>query len=168
MSPLSISAVVLVIIGLILGIMLLFHIVKSLGWKRVRAERSFELLVLVGALDPPATGSLPHQNGRHIAGSGLEPDGLHQHSRDHPDCGHAGYPLPTSTAIGLWWKTAHLGDNAIIFYGIFVVFYTTFFTNVTGFFSGIIGSLGYWLEQQGEVRGSQPFVLLSPVAGTHL
>jgi hypothetical protein len=31
------------------------------------------------------------------------------------------------------------------------------FTNGSGFFSGIIGSLGYWLNQQGEQRGGQPW-----------
>ncbi len=47
--------------------------------------------------------------------------------------------------------------NFAIFYGIFTVFYTTFFTNGFGFFTGIVGSLGYWLEQQGVHRGEQPF-----------
>ncbi len=49
-----------------------------------------------------------------------------------------------------WWK------YAAIFWGVFTIFYTTFFTNAAGFFTGIIGSLGYWLVQQGVERGSQP------------
>ncbi len=49
-----------------------------------------------------------------------------------------------------WWKYATL------FWGVFTVFYTTFFTNAAGFFTGVVGSLGYWLVQQGVERGSQP------------
>jgi len=49
-----------------------------------------------------------------------------------------------------WWK------YAAVFWSIFTIFYTTVFTNAAGFFTGIIGSLGYWLVQQGVERGSQP------------
>lgn len=49
-----------------------------------------------------------------------------------------------------WWK------YAAGFWGVFIIFYTTFFTNASGFFTGVIGSLGYWLVQQGVERGSQP------------
>jgi predicted membrane-bound mannosyltransferase/DNA-binding beta-propeller fold protein YncE len=49
-----------------------------------------------------------------------------------------------------WWKYGAL------FWGAFTIFYTTVFTNPSGFFTGLIGSLGYWLVQQGVERGSQP------------
>src|SRR5688572_7217421 len=49
-----------------------------------------------------------------------------------------------------WWK------YAAIFWGIYIILFTTFFTNAAGFFTGIVGSLGYWLVQQGVERGSQP------------
>ncbi len=39
----------------------------------------------------------------------------------------------------------------------FTLFYTSIFTNGAGFFTGMVGSLGYWLEQQGVERGSQPW-----------
>ena len=51
----------------------------------------------------------------------------------------------------VWWRCT------AIFYGIWVVLYTTFFTNIVGIGSGMWQSLGYWLVQQGEARGSQPF-----------
>ncbi len=35
-------------------------------------------------------------------------------------------------------------------------FFTTVFSNQYGLVTGMIGSLGYWLEQQGVRRGSQP------------
>jgi sugar lactone lactonase YvrE len=49
-----------------------------------------------------------------------------------------------------WWK------YAAIFWGVYTILFTTFFTNAAGFFTGIVGSLGYWLVQQGVERGSQP------------
>jgi DNA-binding beta-propeller fold protein YncE len=49
-----------------------------------------------------------------------------------------------------WWKYAAL------FWGVYVILFTTFFTNAAGFFTGVVGSLGYWLVQQGVERGSQP------------
>ncbi len=60
-----------------------------------------------------------------------------------------------SIAIGLlwnrdWWKYGAL------FWGVFTILYTTVFTNAPGFFTGLLGSLGYWLVQQGVERGSQP------------
>jgi len=60
-----------------------------------------------------------------------------------------------SILIGLlwnrdWWKYAAL------FWGVFTILYTTVFTNAPGFFTGLLGSLGYWLVQQGVERGSQP------------
>ena len=58
-------------------------------------------------------------------------------------------------AIGLlwdreWWK------YGVLYWGIFTILYTTVFTNAAGFFTGVVGSLGYWLVQQGVERGSQP------------
>jgi hypothetical protein len=49
-----------------------------------------------------------------------------------------------------WWK------YAVVFWSIYVILFTTFFTNAAGFFTGVVGSLGYWLVQQGVERGSQP------------
>jgi DNA-binding beta-propeller fold protein YncE len=49
-----------------------------------------------------------------------------------------------------WWK------YAAVFWGLFTIFYTTVFTNAAGFFTGLVGSLGYWIVQQGVERGSQP------------
>ena len=49
-----------------------------------------------------------------------------------------------------WWK------YGVTYWGIFTILYTTVFTNAPGFFTGVVGSLGYWLVQQGVERGSQP------------
>jgi DNA-binding beta-propeller fold protein YncE len=58
-------------------------------------------------------------------------------------------------AIGMFWNR-NWWKYAILFWGAFTIFFTTVFTNGPGFFTGLIGSLGYWLVQQGVQRGSQP------------
>ena len=62
-----------------------------------------------------------------------------------------------SAVLGILWNPRLWLKNAFLFYAIYVFFYTSMFTNGSGFFSGIIGSLGYWLNQQGEQRGGQPW-----------
>ena len=59
--------------------------------------------------------------------------------------------------VGLWWDRRRWLTAALIFYAIFTVLYTSVFTNPGGLASGLIGSLGYWLEQQEVQRGSQPW-----------
>ena len=46
---------------------------------------------------------------------------------------------------------------ANIFYIIWLLLYTTFLTNFAGVKSGIWQALGYWIVQQGEARGNQPW-----------
>ena len=62
-----------------------------------------------------------------------------------------------SFALGITWNMGIWLQNALMFWGIFVVFYTTFFTNGQGFFTGTVGGLGYWLSQQSVNRGGQPW-----------
>jgi DNA-binding beta-propeller fold protein YncE len=59
-------------------------------------------------------------------------------------------------ALGLTWNWRRWLIATIVFYILFIFFFTTVFTNINGIGTGLIGSLGYWLEQQGERRGSQP------------
>ncbi|MCB9422131.1 MAG: TIGR03663 family protein [Ardenticatenaceae bacterium] len=64
--------------------------------------------------------------------------------------------LIASILVGLWWNRRRWLVTAVIFHSIFAFLYTSIFTNPGGWASGMIGSLGYWLEQQGVQRGSQP------------
>lgn len=64
--------------------------------------------------------------------------------------------LALSVVFGLLWNWKRWLIAAIIFYSLFVFFFTTMFTNPTGLATGMVGSLGYWLEQQGVRRGGQP------------
>lgn len=59
-------------------------------------------------------------------------------------------------AIGLSWNWKRWLIASGIFHLIFAFFFTTVFTNIAGLATGMIYSLGYWLEQQGVRRGSQP------------
>lgn len=61
------------------------------------------------------------------------------------------------TLIGSLWDWRRWAISAGVFFGIFTIFYTTVFTNGNGFATGLVGSLGYWLEQHGVERGSQPW-----------
>ncbi len=65
--------------------------------------------------------------------------------------------LVTAVLVGLWWDSRRWLIAAAIFYSIFFVLFTSVFTNLGGWQTGVIGSLGYWLEQQGVERGSQPW-----------
>ncbi|MCS6835173.1 MAG: TIGR03663 family protein [Anaerolineae bacterium] len=64
--------------------------------------------------------------------------------------------MTTAIIIGLSWDWKKWLIAAGIFHAIFVFFFTTIFTNMAGLATGMIYSLGYWLEQQGVRRGSQP------------
>ena len=65
--------------------------------------------------------------------------------------------LIASIFVGLWWGGTKWVISAVIFYTLFTLFFTSFFTNMGGFASGIVGSLGYWLNQQEVQRGNQPW-----------
>jgi uncharacterized protein (TIGR03663 family) len=62
-----------------------------------------------------------------------------------------------AAAIGIWWRPREWLICAGLFTAIFVLFYSTFFTNGQGIATGVVGSLGYWLSQQGVERGGQPW-----------
>lgn len=65
--------------------------------------------------------------------------------------------LLISVGIGLVWDWRRWLTAAGIFGAIYVTFYTTLFTHAMGLATGAIGSLAYWLGQQGVYRGSQPW-----------
>lgn len=62
-----------------------------------------------------------------------------------------------ATALGLWWNRKRWLKLVTLFMAITLPLFTTFFTNPAGLGTGFIGSLGYWLSQQGVGRGSQPW-----------
>jgi predicted membrane-bound mannosyltransferase/DNA-binding beta-propeller fold protein YncE len=77
-----------------------------------------------------------------------------------------GVMFGASVALGLWLDKKHWPIIAAIHYAIFFVFYTTIFTNALGFLSGPVGSLAYWISQQGVERGTQPwyyYLIIAPL-----
>ncbi len=136
--------------ALLAGAGAIFTLVRGMGLAEIRAQRTFDLLMVVGTLILPQLTAFP------VKLIGWDP-------LDYSATGmlHTGIALLIvfiiSAALGLWWNPRKWLILAAIFYTIYVTFYTTFFTNGQGFFTGIIGSLGYWLSQQGVERGSQPW-----------
>lgn len=72
-----------------------------------------------------------------------------------------------SVVIGIAWDWRRWLIASLIFHMIFAFFFTTVFTNIAGLATGMVYSLGYWLEQQGVRRGSQPqyyyLIIIMPV-----
>ncbi|MCJ7510552.1 MAG: TIGR03663 family protein [Dehalococcoidia bacterium] len=65
--------------------------------------------------------------------------------------------IAATAVVGLRWNWRSWLIMGAIFYIVFGLLYSTFLTNPHGFGSGIWNSLDYWLAQQGEQRGNQPF-----------
>jgi uncharacterized protein (TIGR03663 family) len=74
--------------------------------------------------------------------------------------------LGVSLVVGLFWDKRRWPIAATVYYAIFFLLHTTFLTNMLGIATGLVGSLGYWLEQQGVRRGGQPwyyYLILLPL-----
>jgi uncharacterized protein (TIGR03663 family) len=136
--------------ALIVLVFLVSLLTKAIGREDSRAKRVFDMLVVSGSLILPQLAALP------VKMVGWNP-------LDYTEVGilHTGIFLGlliiTAVVIGIIWNFSFWIQNAVLFYGIYIVFYTTFFTNGQGFFTGIVGSLGYWLAQQAVNRGGQPW-----------
>jgi len=137
-----------------------YMLVRGYTWQRLRSERSFDLLMLTGTLVLPM-----------LVPFALKLFEMQLHIQIPTTTGELQTVRPgdvtiigaflagafgLSIALGQlwrrdWWKLA------LAFWVPFTVFYTTIFTNTDGFFTGVVGSLGYWLVQQGVQRGSQPW-----------
>ena len=145
----SLVEVGLLAVAVILAIAALFLLVRNMGWKAIRQQRSFDLIILAGTLTLPQLASFPMRM------LGMNP-------LDYSTGGMARTTIflaictVLAIAIGVWWRPKFWLTAAAIYYSIFTIFFTTFFTNGKGFFMGLVAALGYWLSQQGVQRGSQP------------
>ncbi len=146
--------------SVLLDIAALYFLLRGYGWGRVKAERSFDMLVLTATLVLPMLcpfllDFLEGQLHVQIPTTAADVQGITPYEMTViAILLVVTYAL--SIAIGQlwnrdWWKFA------LTFWVPFTIFYTTIFTNTDGFFTGVIGSLGYWLVQQGVQRGSQPW-----------
>ncbi len=137
-------------------------LVIGYGWKNLRRERSFDMLILLGTFVLPMLAPLPAK------ALGWNPlDYIFTWPGWNWQALWAQGPFKTglvlvvlaiiSIAVGLLWDWKRWLVNATLFWGIYVFFYSSVFTNLPGLATGLVGSLGYWLEQQGVHRGSQPW-----------
>jgi len=119
-------------------------------WEDLRHYRSFDLIIVLGTL------CLPFLSPILIELAGLDPVDYTAPTIYYSGA-IAGSVLAVSAAIGLAWNWRQWGIAAAIHYAIFLVLFTTVFTNGGGIASGMVGSMGYWLAQQGVKRGDQPW-----------
>ena len=147
----------LAMVGAVAGLLILL---LGYGWKNILKERSFDLMLLLFTFVLPMLAAFLLNMFKSALKVTIPTDAASVNGLDARALGIIGVIVIllfiVSIAIGMlwnrdWWKYAAL------FWGIFTILYTTVFTNAAGFFTGVIGSLGYWLVQQGVERGSQPW-----------
>lgn len=127
-----------------------YFLLRGYTLPRLRAERSLDLLILLGTLVLPMLAPFP------VKLLGWDPTDYTFQGMVRT--GAFLVPLALlAIGVGLWWHPRLWLGNAALFYGVFVLFFTTFFTNGNGFFTGLVGGLGYWLNQQAVQRGEQPW-----------
>jgi predicted membrane-bound mannosyltransferase len=154
--PASIATIT-ILLGLFAAIGVIILAIFGFGLSRIREERSFDLLILLGTLVLPQLSAF----GIDFFGWKIPVNASEVNALTTPDVLRmALIVVPTfivSILVGLWWNKRQWLINAGIWYVIYIVFYTSMFTNGVGFFTGLVGSLGYWLAQQAVNRGDQPF-----------
>ncbi|NLG74078.1 MAG: TIGR03663 family protein [Chloroflexi bacterium] len=129
----------------------LYLLIRGYTWKGLQSERSFDLLVILGTLVLPMLAPFP------VKALGINPIDYNNPTAITVNVVFIVILTLLAVGVGLLWNRRLWVINAALFYAIFTVFYTTVFTNGFGFLTGLVGSLGYWLEQQGVNRGNQPF-----------
>jgi uncharacterized protein (TIGR03663 family) len=126
----------------------------SRPWREIPA---FDLIMVMGALVLPLASPL----GIKVAGAVLKDPQFNPVAYEVPNLVRSGIVWAIffvgSMAAGLWWDRKRWLVSAGLFYAIYIVLFTAFFTNGQGLATGQVGSLGYWLSQQGERRGGQPW-----------
>ena len=146
----------LALLALIAAVIILFI---GHGWSNLLKERSFDLLILQSTFVLPMLIAFPIKWLESRLSVSIPTDAASVAALTQRDFiiigGFVVLFFAISIPIGMvwnrdWWKYGAL------FWSVYIVLYTTVFTNAPGFFTGLIGSLGYWLVQQGVERGSQP------------
>ncbi|PJF42057.1 MAG: hypothetical protein CUN50_05530, partial [Candidatus Thermofonsia Clade 1 bacterium] len=139
------------IIGLLAVIGIAFLRWRTTFWQEMRRYPAFDLIIVLGSLVLPWSAALP------IFLAGYPLDGSFYAPREINAMILGVIPFVlVAIAAGLAWRPGLWLTCAAAFYGVFAFFFTTMFTNPQGVATGIVGSLGYWLAQQGVRRGSQP------------
>ncbi|MCI0713915.1 MAG: hypothetical protein L0154_27410, partial [Chloroflexi bacterium] len=138
------------ILGLLSAVVILTRVLTG-AWDYLNRQPSFDMLIVMGTMIFPWLAAVP----LFMAGYDLHQVPLGPQTRDAAIIISIPFFLFV-TAVGMSWNWKYWPLAAVAFWLPFAVFFTTFFTNGNGLGTGVIGSLGYWLEQQGVKRGSQP------------
>lgn len=154
------------------GVIALAVVARSAGWFEAISNRfpEFDLLIIIVTLVLPwLTAIIPFAMRANISDSIAIADSIPLLIRNLIPASSpeqigqivlgflAWIPMMTmAVVVGLMWDWRRWAIASAIFHIIFAFFFTTIFTNIQGLATGMIYSLGYWLEQQGERRGSQP------------
>ncbi|HSO27628.1 MAG TPA: glycosyltransferase family 39 protein, partial [Anaerolineales bacterium] len=128
----------------------IFFLVRGYSWERLRSERAFGVLIVLTTLVLPMLAPFP------VRALGVNPIDYNSPTSMTYTIAFVVVLSLLGVAVGLLWNWRDWLLNAAVFYVIFTVLYTSLFTNGLGFLTGLVGSLGYWLEQQGVNRGNQP------------
>lgn len=147
----SIILITMAVLGLVAGLVSLFYLIKGYTWERLCKLRAFDLIIVTLTMVMPMLAAFP------VRLLGYNPIDYQNTQTILFDAIFLVIFILGAIAIGMLWNPKLWVRNATVFYGIFGVLYTTFFTNGFGIVTGLFGSLGYWLEQQGVERGSQPW-----------
>ncbi len=143
-------------VSLIVAVVVMF---TGYGWANLLKERSFDLIILISTFVLPMLIPFPIKLLESRLNVVIPTDSASVNALDPKSMLVIGIFVviffAISLTIGLLWNREYW-KYAALFWGGFTIFYTTIFTNAPGFFTGLIGSLGYWLVQQGVERGSQP------------
>ena len=149
--------IALIVIALLGLVVVIFFAIRGFGLDRIRQERSFDLLMLLGTLVLPQLSAF----GISFFGWKVPVNATEVTALNFPDLLRmAAIVVPifiVSIGLGLWWNWRKWLVNACIWYAIYIVLYTSMFTHGAGFFTGLVGSLGYWIQQQAVNRGDQPW-----------
>lgn len=157
-APFSLT-MIFVVAALIALVVTAFFLIRGYTWERIRADRTFEMLMVTGTIVlPQLSPLLINMTDITIPTSGPEVQALVGDTRGILVIG--AFLLLTfvlAIAIGLIWNVEKWFKTALVFWVPYTILYTTVFTNSNGFFTGTIGSLGYWIVQHDVERGSQPW-----------
>ena len=153
-SPIAAGLAALFVVVVLAGVYFLF---RGYTLEGLRSDRAFGALIVLTTLVLPQLAAFPVR----LMGWNIPTNASEVMALDMTGILHVAVfltPLAIlSVIIGLLWNPRLWLINAAIWYGVFTLFYTSIFTNGAGFFTGMVGSLGYWLEQQGVERGNQPW-----------
>ncbi len=155
----SLSTALLAMGALILLAVGVYYFLQTYIWHKLPKERTFDLMILIGTFVFPMATAFPIKWLQSSLKLAIPTDAASVNALDSRQLTIIAIFVLSffliSILIGMlwnrdWWKYAAL------FWGVYTILFTSIFTNAAGFFTGVVGSLGYWLVQQGVQRGSQP------------